>query len=173
MTRAGLRPLASALVVVACAATCVIPPVGQGKPCEGQSECSSGDVCIRIDPEDDGEGSVCLPMLELDAPQACTVDDDCAAAGFPIESFCDGDSRCTCDLEDGFLCDFEEVVGEHTCRCLPAGLPSGDACEDDTQCISFHCGNGNCVDGVDGDGCDNDEDCQLSTNETCNAGTCE
>lgn len=164
-------PFALALMTLA-STTCVFPEVGLGAPCEDQSACLTGDACVRIDPENDGEGNVCLPMLELPAPQECIADDDCAAAGFPIESFCDA-NRCTCDLEDGFTCDFEEIIGEHTCRCLAAGLETGDACEDDTQCVSFHCGNGNCVDGVDGDGCDNDEDCQESSSATCTAGTCE
>lgn len=163
-----------AFVALASTVTCVIPEVGQGKSCEAQAECSSGDVCIRIDPEDEGEGNVCLPMLELDAPQACTADEDCAAAGFPVDSSCDGDGRCACDLEDGFSCDgFDEIIGEHSCRCVVTALATDDECVDDNQCASFQCGDGNCVDGEDGDGCDLDEDCANSATNTCNAGTCE
>lgn len=183
MMRAFVRPgMAGVVLVVLVAsagqliatASCVFPEVGLGKPCEQQSECLSGDACVRIDPADPDEGNVCLPMLELDAPQACTVDEDCAAAGFPVDSFCNGDGLCTCDVDDGFTCDgFDEVIGEHTCRCLVAAIPTDDECEDDDQCVSFHCGDGTCVDGEDGDGCDSDEDCQLASNTTCNAGTCE
>lgn len=178
MTRDGWpRPFIGVLlVIVGASAFCVFPDLGVGRPCEAQSVCSAGHVCVRLDPEDDGEGSVCLPMLELDAPQACTADEDCAAAGFPVDSFCQ-DGLCTCgDADDGFTCnsfDTTEVVGEHTCRCLPALLVDGVECIDDNQCASLRCGDGNCVAGNDGDGCDSDEDCAFSTNATCGGGTCE
>jgi hypothetical protein len=152
--------------------TCVVPDVGVGAPCGEQSDCTTDNVCVRIDPEDDNEGSVCLPMLELDAPFPCAADEDCAAAGFPIDSSCDGDGRCTCD-DAAFTCgDFDQVVGEHTCRCLDTVVNTGDECEDDNQCVSQHCGNGSCTDGVDGDDCDADDDCPLSLESRCADGAC-
>lgn len=161
-------------VVIGATGACVIPPVGLGASCEQQSDCTTGKQCIRIDPEDEGEGNVCLPMLELDSPQACPSGDDeeCAAAGFPIDAFCDDDLRCTCD-DEAFTCEFGTVIGEHSCRCVPSELATNDECIDDNQCLSLHCGDGNCVLGNDGDGCDEDEDCEDSSTGTCNAGTCE
>jgi hypothetical protein len=171
-TRAALL-LACALAGTAANVTCVFPEVGLGAPCESQSECLSGDACVRVDPEDTDEGNVCLPMLDLAAPQACTVDEDCPAAGFPVDASCNGDGLCTCDPDDGFTCDFEEVLGEHTCRCLVGGIDVGESCEDDAQCITTHCGNGACVAGLTGDACDNDDDCQFGEVALCTEGTCE
>ena len=171
MTRHGLRGALLALLAGLHAGACVFPELGIGDACDAQEDCLSGLACVRLDPEDDDEGDVCLPMLELDAPQACSDDDGCAAAGFPIDATC-VDARCTCEGE-AFTCDgFDEVVGEHTCRCLPGGLDDGASCEDDNQCISTICGAGACEGGFDGDACDDDDDCPFSATSTCTGGTC-
>lgn len=169
MGRALAARVSCALACIPSSATCVFPDVGVGAECEEQSDCLSGVQCVRLDPEDEDEGNVCLPMLELDAPQACVVDDDCAAAGFPVDAVCDGAQRCTCEGA-AFQCDFDEVIGEHTCRCLPAGLDEGEKCEDDTQCVTARCGAGECVIGDVDEPCDDGDDCISGT---CTGGACE
>ena len=160
------------LSMVALVATCVLADVGVGASCEVTDECTAPNVCVLLDEGDPDSGAVCLPMLDLPAPQACFADEDCPAAGWPVDATCNDEGRCTCGGE-GFSCTGidDEVVGEHTCRCLvPAVLE--EACEDDNQCDTGICGNGVCGIGFEGDGCDSDADCPGSINTTCDASIC-
>lgn len=167
------RSLAVALALSALLANCVLPGVGVGAPCAKTSECLSENVCVLLDETDPESDAVCLPMLELPSPQACFADEDCPAALWPVDASCNDEGRCTCEDFDASSCpNTDDVIGEHTCRCLPLAF-GGDDCEDDNQCIdTLICGNGTCTDGFSGDPCDSDADCGSSENFTCDANVC-
>lgn len=171
--RASPRVLTAVLLALLASLglACVLADAGVGDSCEGTFDCLSPNVCVRLDEADPEGGSVCMPMLELPSPQACVVDDDCPLAGWPVDASCDDEGRCLCAGSD-FACDGgDEVVGEHTCRCLVIAF-LGDPCEDDNQCEVLICGSGVCTEGANGETCDSDADCPNSDGITCEAGFC-
>lgn len=138
---------------------CVLAEIGIGDDCDISADCVSDLVCVLLDEAKPDGDTVCMPMLEIDAPRECTADADCATAGFPVDAVCDAEGRCACRGE-GFDCSgTSTVVGEHTCRCLPLLADGRGECEDDNQC-PFACAAGSCTDGAPGSPCDTESDCQ-------------
>lgn len=165
--------LALAIVATVLVSTCVLPGIGIGRECTTTSDCSSPNVCVLLDETDPASDAVCLPMLELPSPQDCFADEDCPVAGWPVDATC-ADGRCACSGAkfDATSCPgLDDVIGVHSCRCVPGDLAPDDVCEDDNQCITGFCGAGECTTGFDGEACDADDDC-ISTNRTCDAGVC-
>ena len=118
-------------------ATCSLPSACQGQRVD--AACDDQRRCVALPVEDD---SACGPDV---------VANDCGAF-LPVR--CTGeaeqvDPACPERCEDDGDCDPGAHCDDGTCR---GDLPDGETCNEDSDCVSGHCGNGFCCADVAGDG---------------------
>ena len=144
---------------------CTLPTACQGGRVD--ATCTPDSQCVALQVDDD---SACGPEL---------VSDDCGAF---LAVLCTGaleqeDPLCPALCVDDGDCDPGAHCDEGTCR---GDLPDGQLCDEDSDCIAGHCGNGFCCEDVLGEGrtecCGVVQDCpqEFSQESTCGArSTCQ
>ena len=105
--------------------------------------------------------AILLSILSICTPQ-CTVykcnnsTDDCKVYSEEDGSY----SIKKCKTIDQ-KCNFDETTKKGTCQYLPASLPAGEKCVNDTVCISGKCSGGVCQGKKETEDCENTDDCNI------------
>ena len=105
--------------------------------------------------------AIILSILSICTPQ-CTVykcnnsTDDCKVYSEEDGSY----SIKKCKTIDQ-KCNFDETTKKGTCQYLPASLPAGEKCVNDTVCISGKCSGGVCQGKKETEDCENTYDCNI------------
>lgn len=139
------------------------PPLADGAACTRSGQCQPGSICSQRTREDGA--TFCTKVIVVGEGEACTSVDVhtiseirfCSISGQPLE--CNAQGVCervarvpeggSCEeqapCEEGLVCVSEssDGVAREVCR---VGRELGQACEVDSQCLSYFCDSGKCAD---------------------------
>ncbi len=139
------------------------PPAETGDPCDTNSDCAASLVCARDEPDEPGscevptdnlqDGDLCTDAAQcasgLCASGFCTRECDECLNGWPCEDQICHPPGCAseADCPAGQNCAFWAGDGGIDTVCLPAnaGFGPGSSCQDDGECRTRYCHEGQCT----------------------------